>query len=360
MLMEQRIINHHLYNRATNQWGFFHYYSEEDEFSTGGREKGFHTRFLRNEEGDVYGIRLRENFQERVYVNYAWKQDSLIWRAEDLLKQGDYERARSAYEAAWEAHPEHYYLQEAIQHLEYIQSITTEELEAQLQQFAGQYGQNKIWAEDGLLYVKWPGQARWAYRPISNSTFITLNSYNRKITFFEYDQHILALRGHLYHVKEGKWEPSGSLIYGWKQDAQILEAVERFKEGRNVRARATCEAALERHPRHFFLEQIQDHLDYVLSLSKEELDERIQRVTGNYENNLRVWLEGEKLYIQQQGRRRLEIRPVSRRRFIAVESAFINYEFVEEGGEIVGLRSLRYNVEEEYWRRRSGYATRVE
>ena len=169
-----------------------------------------------------------------------------------------------------------------------------------------------------------------------------------------------ALRGHLYHVKEGKWEPSGSLIYGWKQDAQILEAVERFKEGRNVRARATCEAALERHPRHFFLEQIQDHLDYVLSLSKEELDERIQRVTGNYENNLRVWLEGEKLYIQQQGRRRLEIRPVSRRRFIAVESAFINYEFVEEGGEIVGLRSLRYNVEEEYWRRRSGYATRVE
>ena len=150
--------------------------------------------------------RKRSQTRQRTGTNYYWKQDSTIWQAEELLKTGEYEKAQTFYEKAIEQHPEHFYLQQAKQHIDYVQAKSEAELQENFQRFVGQYGEIDIWIEDGLLYYKRPGVARRIFRPFSRNRFTTLLNYSFNYEIVERDGQVVGIQGYFYNNEKKEWE----------------------------------------------------------------------------------------------------------------------------------------------------------
>ncbi|MBK7872650.1 MAG: hypothetical protein IPJ74_19195 [Saprospiraceae bacterium] len=96
-----------------------------------------------------------------------------------LLKQ----QALPTYEAAIAEHPEHFYLYDAKKYIEYMQSKTDAGIQQLYQRYVGDYGEARIWIEDGQLFFKIPGDSRRILRPISDTEFMNLYSYESKYVF---------------------------------------------------------------------------------------------------------------------------------------------------------------------------------
>ena len=140
---------------------------------------GFIHQFLKNKKGEVYLDKFTQTQLIMTWDIYYWKQDSLIWTAQDLLRAQQYEAAAAAYDKAIAAHPEHYYLQLARQHIDYLQQTPSEVLQEEYQAAIGRYGdQRKLWIENGQLFYKKDGDGRKILRPISAQQYISLNGYN--------------------------------------------------------------------------------------------------------------------------------------------------------------------------------------
>lgn len=212
MIFEYRVLNGLLYGKAYNQDGFYRYPAGENSLKTGKNYGGFEMDQLFDSEGETYGLKHTQTIQGK-FINFYWKQDSTIWQAEGLLSSGDYEKAQIAYQKAIEQHPEHYYLQQAKQHLDYLESQSEADLLETFQRFVGQYGEVNIWIEDGLLYYKRPGIARRIFRPVSRNRFSTLLNYNFNYEFVEEGGQVVGIRGYAYNLEKKEWEKSENWYY---------------------------------------------------------------------------------------------------------------------------------------------------
>ena len=188
-----------------NQRGFFMYLAGENTLKVGSTGKAFKEELLFDEQRKVYGIKRTESYKEKEYIYYEWKQDSVIWNAESLLKAGDYPAARIAYQKAISQNPEHLYLYQAKEHLEYLQSKPDSLVQQNFQRLVGQYGAIEIWIEEGLLYYKRPGVTRRIFRPISDNRFTTLLHYSWNYEFVEKEGKIVGIQGHQYNHETKEW-----------------------------------------------------------------------------------------------------------------------------------------------------------
>ncbi|MCB0638817.1 MAG: tetratricopeptide repeat protein, partial [Lewinella sp.] len=114
--------------------------------------------------------------------------DSLILRAESYLKDQAYDEAKEAYERALQANPNHYFLADALAHIEYYQHHTAAERQAQYQAVVGSYGDRNFWMEDGRLYYKrLPFENRYfptmELLPISENRYINLTRQRISMAF---------------------------------------------------------------------------------------------------------------------------------------------------------------------------------
>lgn len=205
MLVERKILNNQIYSRASNQSGFFQYPAGENTLKRSFTYKGFTDELLFNDQGEVYALKSTENFKDKDYVYYFWKQDSLIWKAEELLRNQDYKNAKLAYQNAIKSHPKHFYLQDMLRHLEYLESKTTAEVQDNFDRMVGEFGEIKIWKEDGLLYYKRPGVARRIFRPISDNKFTTLLNYSWIYEVEEKNGEIIGIRGAQYDFEKKEY-----------------------------------------------------------------------------------------------------------------------------------------------------------
>ncbi|MDW3652794.1 MAG: adenylate/guanylate cyclase domain-containing protein [Bacteroidia bacterium] len=208
-IIENRLLNGLLYSKAFHQNGIYLYPAGENQLKSGkiygGREMGL----LINSEGKVYGFKNTETEKiKSTSYYYYWKQDSTIWQAEDLLRKGDYEKAQIAYQKAIDQHPEHYYLQQAKQHLDYVQSQSKAELLENFQRLVGQYGEIDVWIENGLLYYKKLGISRRIFRPLSRNRFTTLLNYAHNYEIIEKGGQVVAIQGSHYNLEKREWEKS--------------------------------------------------------------------------------------------------------------------------------------------------------
>lgn len=177
MITERKVSNNGVFGRTENTPGWYQFPDGENRIIRGDAFGNIRKiEYLKNSTGAVYAQKDRRN-------NVYWKQDSTIWNAEELLRSRDYEQARIAYTTAIAQHPEHFYLKEALNHLDYIQSKSEAEIEEQYLRFVGNYGEVRIWVEGGQLFYKRPGLRRRILRPISDHEFITLFSYQHKYGF---------------------------------------------------------------------------------------------------------------------------------------------------------------------------------
>lgn len=176
MITEWNVSNNGVFCRTENLPGWYEFPDGENRLIRWHDYVNINeVEFLKNSTGEVYANKIGNSLQ--------WKQDATIWNAEELLRSRDYERARIAYTTAIAQYPEHFYLKEALSHLDYIQSKSEAEIEEQYLRFVGNYGEVRIWVEGGQLFYKRPGLRRRILRPISDHEFITLFSYQHKYGF---------------------------------------------------------------------------------------------------------------------------------------------------------------------------------
>ena len=201
-----------LTSKAENQSETYFYPFGPDRFVAGSLSWRMRSQFLSNEAGQIYAFKYHEGPGEN--LNYFWRQDSLIWQAESLLRQGTYDHAYVAYQAALEQHPEHFYLQQALQHLEFLKATPEEELQARYQKLVGDYaGGRRIWMEEGLLYYQREGRTKLVLRPISETRFMNLFSYRFNLKFLETPVSAYRIQGHRYDCESMSWYVPEGWIY---------------------------------------------------------------------------------------------------------------------------------------------------
>jgi tetratricopeptide (TPR) repeat protein len=219
-VFEYRLLNGLLYARGLNQFGFYRYPAGDKYLKTGKIDEAYEAELLLDSKGEVYGLKKTETRKEGVSIYYTWKQDSIIWQAEERLKTGAYEKAQAYYEKAIEQNPEHFYLRQAKQHIDYLQTRPEAELLQNFQRFTGQYGDANIWIEDGLLYYKRPGATRRILRPISDNRFTTLLDYSGNYEMVEQNGQVVGIQLYRYNMEKKEWEKTP---YGYFDRTKLLD-----------------------------------------------------------------------------------------------------------------------------------------
>lgn len=207
MLIEMSNIGGELFTRADNQYGGFEYQSGPKEYKRGGYGRAFSEEFFHNEKGEIYAIKAGEKNGNKFNYRYLWKQDSTIWNAETLLKENKYEEALKAYEHAINENPDHTYLYQHMEHLNYVQGADKSEVQKNLQKFAGTYEEGRIWFEGGQLYFKFPGNGRGILYPISETQFISLKNYNSISEFVIENNKVLGIKIYMHDFEAKEWKP---------------------------------------------------------------------------------------------------------------------------------------------------------
>lgn len=147
---------------------------------------------------------------EKPGLIFSWRIDSLVLKAEALLHQQDYEQAEIAYQEAIAAHPQLYFLKDALQHIQYVQGKTAAEIEEQMLSVAGQYADRSFWVNDGRLHYKRAAVdqvyfPRMVLLPISEDRYVSLSRPNFQFGF-EYDNgRAIASYSYLYNRDSSTW-----------------------------------------------------------------------------------------------------------------------------------------------------------
>ncbi|NNL83304.1 MAG: hypothetical protein HKP28_07935, partial [Winogradskyella sp.] len=109
--------------------------------------------FVDDDNGEFY---MEKQYQytgrDDTGISISWKIDSTILKAERYLGSKQYDSAKIAYEKAIVANPEHYFLKDALAHINYLLNTDTETLQSQLNAVTGKYGPRRFFIEDGRLF----------------------------------------------------------------------------------------------------------------------------------------------------------------------------------------------------------------
>lgn len=205
-------IGDQIYVKDPNSRVFFIYPNKEGTLNVISNQIGYQSgKFLSDDHGNIYGMILYNG--DGPHYQGLWKQDSLIRKAEELLEQEKYAEARVAYQEAIKKHPEHYYLQTALQHIEYHLSLSPEEWKQQALKVSGAYdaGQYDLqwWCQDGcLLQDRLARTNRWRVLFLSETEFTFFEKPNLKgEVVFEKDGPVM-LKWSWYNFEQKEWGPT--------------------------------------------------------------------------------------------------------------------------------------------------------
>ncbi|ARV08804.1 hypothetical protein BTO05_03805 [Winogradskyella sp. PC-19] len=187
----------------------------DDKLMTGGYSYRNTTinEFLTDKNRDYYAIKLHlYNFNRRINYHY-WRYDDTIKNAEKALMDGDYEKAEMNYKLAIEEYPNHYFLKQALKHIEYVKNNSKEKIAEQYNSIIGSYNSRLFWVEDDKLYYERNGLSKIHLYPITEDKYISLSRYANQYAFETTEDGRLA-----------------SAVYSYKHDSQTWE---KLTEGDN-------------------------------------------------------------------------------------------------------------------------------
>ncbi len=180
------ILDNHLYNKPKNQPGSYHYpVSDSTFFSihfTGNRTTSMLT-YSFNEEGEVYFRTYKQsNYPTTLFT--AWKQDSLILKAEELLRNDRYQEALEAFQRACSENPEHYYLANFIKHIRFVLSDEYKNFLTQADSYLGTYEGGFVgYKKNGKFYSEFPDGSSFHLLPMSEDEFMNPDNYSNIFKF---------------------------------------------------------------------------------------------------------------------------------------------------------------------------------
>ena len=199
------ILDNHLYGKSKNQPGSYYYpVSDSTFFGMGFSENritSMHT-FLFNEEGEIYFMTSKQsNYPTRLFT--AWKQDSLILKAEELLRNDRYQEALEAFQLAYSENPEHYYLANYIKHILFVLSDEYNDFLTQEDSYLGTYeGGYVTHKKNGKFYSDYPDGSSFLLLPMSEDEFMNPNNYSN-ITRLVKENNIIT-GGFYINLQNGK------------------------------------------------------------------------------------------------------------------------------------------------------------
>ena len=170
---------------------------------------------------------------------------------------------------------------------------------------------------------------------------VTGRGHRKELIFNDQDE-VIALKG----VENfGSREKT---FYYWKQDSTIWNAETLLKKGLYNDAFQSYNTAIAAHPDHYYLKKHLQHLEYLRTHTKEEVQGNLKRVTGVH-NGARFWVENDLLHIQLPGYTRRILRPLSDNQFITLSEYLRMYEFIQENNKVIGVRGYLHDFETGEW-----------
>lgn len=146
------------------------------------------------------------------FYSFTWP-DALA-AAEAALKRGQYQRAKDLYLELQTDYPTHFFIQSALDHIEYVTSIGPEAYQAQIMALEGSSAnktdKTDFWVDEGTLYIKARGNDKHYYttldlRPISPDTYVSLVSKRVRYTLTQKDGNPRVKRYERYSVEDQLW-----------------------------------------------------------------------------------------------------------------------------------------------------------
>jgi tetratricopeptide (TPR) repeat protein len=167
------IHNKHLFGKPAHQRGWFRYPVSDSVFINleGWSLKTFH-KDDRNKVSKILHRQFNLNF-----VAIDWIEDSMISQALNLLENGTYAEALAQFRLAYKQNPEHYYLGNYIQHLEFIEGQPPGVIASTFEPLLGQYGTVKLYSQNGQYYYESEGGFIHKLLPLNAYQFMVPNRY---------------------------------------------------------------------------------------------------------------------------------------------------------------------------------------
>ena len=164
--------------------------------------------YLQNEVGETFAIQFEQYNWDISWNYFAFKLDESIKKATALLVKEDLENAQTAYIKAIENNPEHFYLKDALAHINYMKQTDSLDIQQQFREVEGTYGPRKFWVEKGKLFYKRSGDAnlpRVQLLPISNSRYMNLTKMDANAVFEYKEGKAIASYFWTYDMEKKEW-----------------------------------------------------------------------------------------------------------------------------------------------------------
>lgn len=167
--------------------------------------------FLHNESGKFYAFKMIQNDEGSSLTNWSWKIDNIITKEEKLLKTKQLDSAKTAYEEAIKANPKHYFLKDALAHINYVKSVDATTLQNQLNEVVGTYGPRKFWVENNRLFYKREQLENGRVfptlelLPISKERYINMTKLGDHHAFKYENGKVVSSFAYQYNIENEEW-----------------------------------------------------------------------------------------------------------------------------------------------------------
>jgi hypothetical protein len=168
----------------------------------------FQYSFSNKKNNIYYAQQVAQNSPSGTVSTWFWKVDDAIKKAEALLAANKLDSAHIAYTKAIEANPTHYYLKDALAHLNYLKNIDSVTLINQYKAVLGTYGQRKVWVEKGKLFYSRmddPEFGQIQLLPISKNRYVNLTRLRENVEFAYNQEKVIASFTWQFDVDKMTW-----------------------------------------------------------------------------------------------------------------------------------------------------------
>jgi len=201
------IIQNQLYNKPTNQRGGFVYPVSDTvciaAFTFGPQLSFVKTTLYRSSNRKAVRAFVEQWIGSGYLSWWCWIEDSFILSAKDHLAENMTQKTLDAFREAYDQNPDHYYLANYIQHLEFIANPEYESSKTVFDGYVGSYGDLKFQIENNRLYhTNWQGLI-FELLPLSENKFMVPSIYELQIQIVKENGLVSGLK---YLYRDGREE----------------------------------------------------------------------------------------------------------------------------------------------------------